>query len=446
MKSFWLVSIFYLIAVILFSEENTDDSALKLDIDTAVAKAVEHNFSLMNNKLDNNNYLLTTLTSFNKLLPSIGINVNAGNNYSYSRTLYNQPGSYTVSESISNNLSAGFSTNLSFNTKTVFDIRQTVIDYRSGLITYQNALNKVKNDTKKFYYNLIILREYIDLQNNKVIIAKNRYDSTFINNSRMDSSEIDILQNEYDYKSNLYSLKQAEDNYAINIISLKQMLGITGNKEIELTSGIPEITPIDYGDFENQSIEKNLGLQALYQSLLSEMNICGGYIAGLTPSFSLSYSITSSFNKDPAYYYWFNDANNLWARSGSFSFSVSLPLDPLFPFSASQVSIVREQNNIKKIKNNLNDQKEKIKLSVAQIIIQLKETEENIDVLKTNVELADYTYHKIENLYNDGKKSELELRDADTTLYNAQIQLLTAKYNYLSNMIDLKNLLNNQEK
>lgn len=446
MKFLSLIAILFIVSVILYPEDKSDDSIIKLDIDSAVAKAIEHNFSLKNSRLDNDNYEITEASSFNKLFPSTGINATIGKNYSYQTTTYHAPGYYTYNENLVNTLSAGFSTSFNLNAKTFFDIKQTLVDYRYGLINYQNALNRLINDTRKFYYNLLILKEQVELQNNKVVIAKERYDSSFINNSIRVSTEIDILQNEYDYRSNLFELKKAEDSFNSSVLQLKQMLGIKSDKNIELTTVIPEITPIDYNEMAKQSIDKNLDLQTTIELLNSEQNYRNGYIASLTPSFSLSYSITSTFDRDPAIYNWFYDLNNLWDRSGSFNFTVSLPLDPLFPYSSSQITIAREQNIIRKIKNNINDQKEKLELTVVQTIIKLKETEENINILKTNIELADYAYQQIEKLYNEGKKSILDLRDADNTLYNAQTELLNARYTYITNMLDLKYLLNVQEK
>ncbi len=423
-------------------ELNQDSNIIKLDIDDAISKAVEHNFSLKNNILDNESNLISAYSFWNKFLPNTSLSASIGNNYTY-KTITNEiTDEVTNSEDTTNSLSVGFNTSLTLGAKIVFDIRQTILDYNNGMVNYQITLNKLKINVKKFYYNLIILKDQLALENNKLDNAKRRYDATMIKYKIGVASEIDRLQSEYDYKSILFENKKADDSYNSNILELKQMLGLDTEKNIELISIIPEITSIDYNELKKLPIEDNLEIQLIRQQLVSEQNVRNQYIASLTPSISFSYSATSAFNKDPISDQWFNDLKNDWDKSGTFRFSVSIPLDPLFPFSSVQDNIIKGQLSVKKIENNLEDQKEKNILSVTQSINNLEQAKEDISTLSTNIDLANNTFQQIEKLYNAGGKSYLDLKDAENNLFDAQIKLLNAKYNYLTNLLDLKYLLN----
>lgn len=438
--------IFCLIISLFFSigaEELTEDNnIIKLDIDSAISKAVEHSFSLKNNIIDNNSNLVSAYTFWNKFLPSTSLSASIGSNYSYKTITDAITDEETNNEDTTNSLSVGFNTSLSVGAKIFFEIEKTISDYKKGMIDYQIALNKLKINVKKFYYNLIILKEQLVLENSKLENAKRRYDTVMIKYRVGVASEIDKLQSEYDYKSILYENKKAENNYNSNILELKQMLGLDTEKNIELTSSIQETTGLNYGELKQTSIENNLDIQLIRQQLIGEQNARNQYIASLTPTFSFSYSASATFNKDPFEEQWFNDLKNDWDKSGTFRFSVSVPIDSLFPFSSVQNNIIKEQLSIKKIENNLEDQKEKNKLSITQSITNLGQTEENISTLSTNVDLADITFQQIEKLYNAGVKSFLDLKDAENNLFDAKIKLLNARYDYLTNLLDLKYLLN----
>lgn len=444
------IIIFCFVIFLYFSvnaeELNQDNNIIKLDIGSAIAKAVEHNFSLKNNILDNDSNLLSAYTFWNKFLPSTNLSASIGNNYTYKTVTDEKTNIVTNSEDTTKTLSLGFNISLTLGAKMFFEIRQTISDYNNGMINYQIALNKLKVSIKKFYYNLIILKEQMDLENNKLENAKRRLDATMIKYRIGVASEIDKLQSEYDYKSILFENKKANDSYDSNIFELKQMLGIDPDKKIELTSNIPEATNIDYNELKKLSAGDNLDIQLIQQQLISEQNTRDQYIASLTPSISFSYSASTSFNKDPLSDQWFNDLKDDWDKSGTFKFSVSVPIDPLFPFSSVQNNIIKGQLSIKKIENSLEDQKEKNKLSITQSIINLGQTKEDISTLSANIDLADNTYKQIEKLYNAGGKSFLDLKDAENNLFDAQIKLLNAKYNYLTNLLDLNYLLNIDEK
>lgn len=424
----------------------SDNKVTKLDIDSAVARAIGHNLPLKNNIIDNTGNMISAITSWNKLLPNTSLSASIGNNYTYKTVTNDITDTETYNEDTTNTLSVGFNTSLTLGAKIFFDIKQTILDYQNGMINYQIALNKLKISVKKFYYNLILLKEQLELENNKLENAKRRFEAASIKLKVGVASEIDKLQSEYDYKSIQFENKKAVDSYNSNIFQLKQMLGLDTNENIELISNIPEVIPLDYNELAKLPLGDNLDIKLIRQQIISEQNSRNQYIASLTPSISFSYSASSSFNKDPVKDQWFTDIKNDWDKSGTFRFSVSVPLDPLFPFSSVQNNIIKEQLAVKKLENNLEDQKEKNKLSITQSIINLSQIEEDISTLTTNIDLANNTYQQIEKLYNAGGKSYLDLKDAENNLFDAQIKLLNAKYNYLTNLLDLKYLLNIDEK
>jgi outer membrane protein TolC len=78
--------------------------------------------------------------------------------------------------------------------------------------------------------------------------------------------------------------------------------------------------------------------------------------------------------------------------------------------------------------------------------MKLKQISETIDSLKTNKEIADRTYNITNDLYTAGNKDLLDLQDADNNLIDANIKILNAENDFLSNYFDLEILLNTNDK
>jgi outer membrane protein TolC len=437
-----------LLGFYIYPLDQTTDNVIKLDIDTAISKALNHNFSLKNDKIDLDSKTLLLATSWNKFIPSTSLQGSIGTNKSLNSVTTTEivngkkRTSTAMEETSNNSATLGFNTSLSLNAKTIFDINQLAIDWKNGLLTLDQARNQLKNNIKKYYYNLVILKEQLDLQNSLVENSKARFDTAILKLNLGVISELDKLKSEYDYKSALYNLSKMSTNYSSSLMQFKQLVGIDNNKKIDLITPIPDIKQLDFKKIPNESIEKNPDIIMLTQQLKSEENGRNSFIASLTPSLGFSYQFKTAFNKDPFANQWFADTYNDWDKSNMFSLSLSIPIDELFPFSSVQNNIITSQQNIQKIKNSIEEKKETVKNSLLTTILKLKEVESNIDSLNINASIAEETYKLAEKQYNLGGKNYLDLKDAENNMYDAKINILNAKYEYLSNLLDLQYLLN----
>jgi outer membrane protein TolC len=418
-----------------FSMDQTGDANnLKLDIDTAVSMALSNNLSLKNNKIDLNNKLLKMATSWNTLVPTTNLSVSMGQTNSTATVLTKRMTTTT------NSLGAGFSLNFSLSPQVGFEIVQTVLDYQTGKITYDQAKNTLITDINKAYYNIVLMKQQLDLKQKQMDNTKRNYDLSVIKLERGMISEIDKLKSEYAYKSVIPDYNTLNNTYITAIMNFKIMIGVKNEKDIELVSDIPEISKLDYDKISSMSIENNSDLKILTQSLRTNENLRNTYISALFPSFGISYSASTNFNQDFTKDSW-SDPNN-WNNSGTFNFSVKMPLDPYFPFSSTQVNMIQTQNNIQKNINDIKNTTLQKKANVSTDILTLKQIEDTINSLKINVDIAQKTYDMTQKLFDAGSKNYLDLQDAQNNLYDSQIKLINARYNYMTNYLDLKTLLN----
>ncbi|MBN2545171.1 MAG: TolC family protein [Spirochaetes bacterium] len=404
---------------------------IEIDIDTAVKRALKHNLTLKNSTLDLDYNRIALYSSWNRFVPNTSFSGSMGFNRNFDDT-----------DNDHNSLSAGFTTSLSLSAKMIFDVKQTVLDYHNGMINQLAAERNLNSSVKKLYYNLKIMQEELNIENSKLENAKTRYDANQIKFKTGLISEIDRLKSEYDYKSIHFDQKKMADNISLTFLDLKFILGIEEDSDVVLTSSMPETETIDYEKIKQIPIEKNLDLQILNLQIKSLRNNRNMYISNLSPTFSVSYNLSSALNKDFIKDNWnFNNIDD-WNNTSTFRFQLSIPVDPLFPFSTVQNNIIKQEYNIAKELNILSDKKESIKKSIAQIIYNLKGIEDDINTLNLNIKIAETSYELTEKLYNANSKSYLELKDAENALFDAKVRLLRSKYQYLINFIDLNDLLN----
>ena len=421
-----------LVIFMVFSQDLSGDSSsdnkksLALDINQAIDYGLKNNINLTNNKLELNNKLLSLATSFNQFLPDSSVGLSIGNSYS------NQSGQTNTQSNQS--LNFNINTSLTLSSKMIFNIIQSSNDYNKGLITLSQAKLKLITDIKKSYYNLILLEQQLILKELELEGAKNLYDTALVQFNGNMISEIDKLKKEYSYKSLALEYEQNSINYKNTKDSFKQVLGIDSKKDIELSTNIPDLDKVFDLKQSDYKISDSLTVKSLLEDLKTSINTRNSYISLFTPSLSLGYSLSGNNNLQ----------NTNFDLSHSLRLSLSLQLDNILPFSTNQTNIIKEQNNIKKVLNNIQNEKEIESLELQKILNNLNELRKIISSHKTNIEIADKTYDMVNRLYQSGNSNYTDFQEAKKNKFDSKLKLLNTQYEYLSNIFDLEYIINKE--
>lgn len=421
------IFLFLFIPFMLFSDEV---KSIKLEVNQAVSKALQHNFTLKNEKIELVNKTFLYATVWNNLMPDGSLSFSLGKSYSTK-----DKNSTTL-----NSIGLGASVSLSLKGEHIYNIINSYQNYKKEKITFEQVKNSIIVEVKKYYYELIVLKTKLELLQKRVDTAKSRYDAASLKYSINSISESDKLKSEYDYKKLVYEMNQTRTNYFTELYAFKNLLGFNTEEEIELISDLPDIKEIDYEKLLLQGIDKNFEIQLLLQEIKLSKSTKDKYIFSFFPSFNLGYSYSKSVNYEQGRFNSLTEDD--WNNSNSFSFSVNIPLGNLLPFSSLQTTLITAINEINKAKNNLLLTKERVKSSVITNINQLRELEANMLSLETNLKIAESSYLSVEKLYQSGSKSYLELKDAENDLFEANATLLDARYQYITVLLDTYYILN----
>ncbi|MBO4675829.1 MAG: TolC family protein [Elusimicrobiaceae bacterium] len=94
--------------------------------------------------------------------------------------------------------------------------------------------------------------------------------------------------------------------------------------------------------------------------------------------------------------------------------------------------------NLEKINNSNRSLLNDVFLEVQRAYIAMQEAGESIPIAELNVTKAKENLDLAQGRYNEGIGDSIELKDAEVAYTDAELSLLTARYDYASAVADLK--------
>ena len=418
--SFSIFSLFFL---------NTED----VDLDSAIDRALKQNYDLKKESLNLFDKKITVYDSWNIFSPS----VSAG--FSLSKK-YDLPSSNTTSSSTNNpSFSIGISQPIEI--KMIFNVIQNYYDYKDGKISFEKYKKNLTGEIKKNYFSLVLMHEQLKLKKVTLDNAKERYEQSIIQFKSGEISELEKMNRELSYKMLSPEYTKAENDYNYSLDQFKILLGIEVEKEIKLTTEIPDMPDVSgiRKKIEDINLENNQELLLANNKVAKDAASRNVYIAQMMPTFSFSYNFTNSFQKDPFTTSWFEKD---WKQSNTIGFNVSWKLDYLLPLSSLQLNIIKMQDSIKRDELDIKKIKERNKSRLDSILARMDQLAESYENLEFNINLSRQVYKYTLNEFKSGSKNMNDLKDAESNMTDAYLKLLAGRYEFISLICDLELLLN----
>lgn len=456
---FIIIILFILISNLFCEEQN---NVLKLNIDDAISLSLQRNLGVKMENLNFHEKNWALATSWNRFVPSVKMSASLStvnksvldNAFDDIKDQYKESGINLSDSEVydsdewenvkKGSVSARLGVSLDLNAKMIFEVRNTALDWQLGKISLDIAKKALERNIKKSYYNLKLLNESIIIKEKSHQSAKNRYDITNRKYQNRIINEIENLNAEFSYEKIKPQLIEIKNNFEDAMLEFKQMLGIKENVEIELISEMDNMDMILF-DEENiylTDLNNNLDVKKANGEMKLEKNNRNIYISELTPSLSFSFSKETAYQHSDPFGEdsdWFSDVNEDWKeKSGSFTFTISIPLSSFSPFSKEQMNILNSTYEIEKKKLVLEQTKLNKELEIKKTIRKINKNIELLKSLELNVTITEKVYNLAERSFREGAKTLLEVEDAEENMNNAKLDLLKAKYDYLSAIYDLE--------
>ncbi len=288
-----------------------------------------------------------------------------------------------------------------------------------------NQTNSIARNVKKAYYALASAQRAVAIRTQSRDLYQEQYDraAEFYNQGMR--PKIDVTTAEVNLNNEKLRLIRAQNLVKTTSANLANTLGITTPRQLKVVQ-VTDVQPLD--------MPFNEAVKTAYENrpdvLSSKTNAKIGQIrvnqakAGYFPTFSFS----AGFSK-------YSDDLRLDNEETKLMLSVDVPI-----FSAFKTynSVKQAQLNLERINNSNRSLLNDVFLEVQNAYIAMQEAAESIPLAELNVEKAKENLELSQGRYNEGIGDVIELKDAEVAYTDAELSLLTARYDYASAVADLK--------
>lgn len=422
-----------------------EKDVMVLTVDEAVKYASEHSLTLRTSELDLELAKWKSDVSWNTFLPSVQVTgTMARSNDPYASL--KMAGNYSPllpdpkegdRWSVVGNLGISFN----FNAAMIMSMISAKESYESGKITYEQAVRSNEDSVRKLFYALLLQQESLKLQKDALENARQRMNQAATNYQNGYVPQIQYLQSQVSYENMVPSVEKAELAMLQSLDTFSFLIGLPVGTKVELKGEInPTYVNVDVEDLIEKAKVNNLSIKALKHSLTTlKLTKTSLDLSTYTPSLAVSWSgqpmMPKAFDKD-----WSKSDN--WGDNGSLSFSIVWNLTNMLPWSSSRTNAKEIDSNIKKLQLNLQTLERNTELEVRKAVDTLNQCKRSIETSQRNITLAQKSYDMTWLAYRNGTTEYLNLVEAQTQLNQAKLGLVSEKYNYMTSLMDLENIIN----
>lgn len=323
------------------------------------------------------------------------------------------------------NAEAQASLSLSAVTDKVRGIKISKLALEQAELSLANQTNSITRTVKKAYYALLSAQRAVAIRTASRDLYKEQYERTSEYFRLGLRPKVDQTTAEVNLNNEELKLIRARNLVKTASATLANAMGVTVSHTLELK---------DIGEPEKFDIPFDEAVQIAYANrpdvLSSRAGVKISQIklnqakAGFFPTFSFG----AGFNK-------YSEDLSLDSEEARLTASVNIPIFNAFKtynnVKQARVSFEKTLNSNRSLVND-------VFLEVQKAYISMQESAESIPIAELNVEKAKENLELAQGRYNEGIGDMIELKDAEVAYTDAELSLLTARYDYASAVADLK--------
>ncbi len=421
----------------------TEPKPVTLTVDQAVDLALENNIQLTSAGIDLRMKKRDADFAWNSFLPSVQATgtLFRSNLGEMTVTTLAGPMKVELEEKDRWRAMAGLSATLNLNLALFDGLKATRQGYEAGEISWLQAKQQTAQNVKKAFYGILIQEEALRLAKEKLATSEERLRQAQTNFRNGLVPELAYLQAQLGVETQKPSIKESELGLTQNKAMFVFLIGLPIGTEVELSGSInPSISDLDADELVKTHLADRLDLQALRKNAeLLKTQVRATKFQLYTPSLSLSQSFSPALSAIDAD--WLNGDN--WTdSSGGFSATLAFNLTNALPFSSQGQNLRDLKDSVAKLDLTWKQAADNAELEIRNLVRKLDKSSASIEAMNLNVKIAQKAYSLSEQGYRAGTVEWLDLKDAENTLMQAQLGLLSEEFTYLSTRLDLETAIN----
>jgi len=307
----------------------------------------------------------------------------------------------------------------SWRIKPSLDIASANLD--RTLSDFRQVKQNLTLQVKKAYYSLLLAEQLVNISKKAEEVAKDNYETTQKLYNEGKVSHFDVSRTRVRWVNSQSDLIEVKNNHNLAREGLRTILSLPPEQKLEVAGQLPEETgQIDLQEALETAFSKRPELQSLgYLENLSASTVSLEKAARL-PSFALTYNYSwqgQDLYSNPDKYY----------KSWTFLGRISVPI---FDGFTAKGKIKAARANLEKVQESKQQLQDLINLEVTEAYLTLQAAQERINAQKENIKTAQENLRIATERYKLGLLSQLELKDAELSLIEAETSYSRALYDY----------------
>lgn len=346
--------------------------------------------------------------------------VTAGETY----TTHKTAGSSTVEDHYGN-ISADATLSLRGITDLARNVKMKQVEVEQAELKFESVKNDIIRTVKKNYYALLSAVKTVDIRTQSRDVYKEQYDRTNEYYRLGLRPKVDVTTAEVNLNNEELRLIRAKNTVKTASATLANVLGVTTAKTLdiqddeswgEMDLSFDEVVKTAYEnrpDVDSSRLDVKLSKMRLNQAKAA-------YLPTL--------SFLAGFSKN---------GDDFHLDNEDFRLAVGIEI-PIFNAFKTYNGVKQAQLNLESTQNSTRSLLNNVFLEVQNAYIKMEEAKESIPIAELNAEKAKENLELSQGRYNEGIGDIIELKDAEAAYTDAEMSLLTARYDYASAVADLK--------
>jgi outer membrane protein TolC len=408
---------------------------LRISPDEAVKRAIKNNLDMETARVDLDTRKRQSDLVWNQFLPNLDIQgkISRDNWAAKSQEL-----GITLPQW---HVGGGFAVTLPFNFALFEGIKAINLGYEAGLAGFETARARMEREVRKMYNQILLVEANAALLQENYANTRRRAGIAEENFKAGLAPRLTWLQAQVAVENMKPTINETENNLKNLLANFALILGLPYDTELELdpiTTGEFLISP-DVEELISKAAAGKPDILALQKAIQASQSARKAQAIQLyTPILTFAWNVAPSFNLalDPWQESWFKGEN--WTKAGAFSFTLSMNLNGLFPFTKEGQGLKDTDNRLMNEKINLAKTIRETEIEIYTKVNSLEKTRTTAEAQRLTVEMAEQAYRLTEEAYRAGLQDLLEVQNAELSLNQARLQLLVQQFNYLNDLIDLE--------
>ncbi|MDR0668917.1 MAG: TolC family protein [Treponema sp.] len=416
---------------------------MRLTVEEAVGLALKNNLSLQAGALTLDTKRRANDLVWNQFLPDISLRGTlARQNTATTQSIPNyltMPPTVTEVELPRWALQGNISASLTLSPALAAGIQTIKADYQAGLVTYEKARLQTERDVRKAYNDMLLLVENIALLRASYEAAERQVSMAQANYRAGLAPELTLLQAQVARDNMKPGINQAENGLILSQARFAMTLGLPYETRFELVSTPVEtgFIPLDLAELIREAVRNKPDIRELQRQLVAlEKNRQARSLQTRTPTLNFSWNITPVFSADPFKDTWFKKDN--WADRGTFSITLGISLNGLFPFTKEGQAVKDIDNQIKMMAGSINQMIQGTELEIYNTLLTLAQVQSTVEAQAETVRIAEQSYRLTEEAYQAGLQDFLQVQNAELELHKARLEIIRQQNSYRNSLIDLE--------